>query len=89
MGPGRSAGCVFRNPPGDHAGRLLEAAGCKGLRSGSLVVSAKHANFIVNEAAAASEHDLRELVERCRERVQSQFGIRLEEELCWCVPAVP
>jgi UDP-N-acetylmuramate--alanine ligase len=81
---GRSAGSVFRNPPGDHAGRLLDAAGCKGLRCGTLRVSEQHANFIVNEAAAASESDLRQLVGLCRGRVREHCGIVLQEELCWC-----
>lgn len=48
---GPSAGSIFRNPPGDYAGRLLEAAGCKGLSRGALVVSEKHANWILNPAA--------------------------------------
>jgi UDP-N-acetylmuramate dehydrogenase len=86
--PGRSAGCVFRNPPGGHAGQLLDAAGCKGLRCGTLRVSEKHANFIVNEAASAPEADMRELVACCRERVRARCGIVLQDELCWCaVPA--
>jgi UDP-N-acetylmuramate dehydrogenase len=82
--PGRSAGCVFRNPSGDRAGRLLDAAGCKGLRRGSLCVSDRHANFILNAAASAPEEDMRELVECCRERVRERFGVALEDELVWC-----
>jgi UDP-N-acetylmuramate--alanine ligase len=85
--PGRSAGCVFRNPPGGQAGKLLDEAGCKGLRCGSLRVSEKHANFIINEAAVAAEADMRELVAACRERVQERCGIVLQDELCWCAGA--
>lgn len=82
--PGRSAGCVFRNPAGGHAGQLLDEAGCKGLRRGSLRVSEQHANFILNEAPTASEADMRELVVLCRERVCERFGLVLQDELCWC-----
>jgi len=82
--PGRSGGCVFRNPPEGPAGRLLDEAGCKGLRRGSLRVSEHHANFIVNDAPVASEKDMRDLVEACRERVRGRFGVVLEDELCWC-----
>lgn len=86
---GRSAGCVFRNPPAGPAGRLLDEAGCKGLCRGPLCVSRQHANFIVNDAVAASEKDMRELVECCRERVRDRFGVVLEDELCWCATAAP
>jgi UDP-N-acetylmuramate--alanine ligase len=83
-----SAGCVFRNPPGDLAGRLLEEAGCKGLSRGSLRVSDRHANVIVNQPAAlASEEDMRELVECCRDRVLARFGVLLEDALHWCAAA--
>jgi UDP-N-acetylmuramate--alanine ligase len=81
---GRSAGCVFRNPPGGQAGRLLEEAGCKGLRCGPLHVSEKHANFIINDSAGAAETDMRDLVARCRERVRAHCGITLQDEVCWC-----
>jgi UDP-N-acetylmuramate--alanine ligase len=81
---GRSAGCVFRNPPGGQAGKLLDEASCKGLRCGFLRVSEQHANFIVNEAAAAPESEMRELVTACRERVRERCGIVLQDELCWC-----
>jgi len=81
---GRSAGRVFRDPPGDHAERLLAEAGCGGLRCGSLVVSNRYANIIVNEGAGASEEDMLDLVEACRERVLARSGVRLEDEVCWC-----
>jgi len=76
-----SAGSVFKRPPGDYAGRLLEAAGCKGLRIGGAVFSPKHANFIVNEGSATPE-DVVALIEAARQRVHDAFGIWLEEEIC-------
>lgn len=74
-----SAGCVFRNPPGDSAGRLIEEAGLKGLSVGGAEVSAVHANFIVN-AASARGPDVLDLIDRVREAVMSRFGIMLELE---------
>jgi UDP-N-acetylmuramate dehydrogenase len=76
-----SAGSVFKRPPGDYAGRLLEAAGCKGLRIGGAVFSPKHANFIVNEGSATAE-DVVALIEAARRRVHDAFGVWLEEEIC-------
>lgn len=64
----KSAGCAFKNPPGDSAGRLVDAAGLKGLRVGDAMVSLEHGNFIVNLGAATAS-DVLELVERVRERV--------------------
>jgi UDP-N-acetylmuramate dehydrogenase len=75
-----SAGSVFRNPPGDHAGRLLEAAGCKGLQRGGARVSERHANVVVN-AGEASAADVRALIGEMARRVRDAFGIRLELEL--------
>ncbi len=67
---GPSAGSIFRNPPGDSAGRLLEAAGCKGLRRGPLVVSEKHANWILNPTAQpASAADALWLIREMQRRV--------------------
>src|SRR5690606_7696950 len=74
-----SCGSVFTNPPGDHAARLIESAGLKGLRVGGAVVSAKHANFIVNEGAA-SARDIETLIERVRQEVERQHGRRLTPE---------
>ena len=75
-----SAGSVFRNPPGDSAGRLVDACGLRGTRLGGAAISLKHANFIVNlgEATAA---DIRSLGERARRAVADQFGIELEFEV--------
>ena len=76
----RSCGSVFRNPPGDHAGRLVDACGLKGVRVGGAVVSEKHANFIVNDGTATSS-DIEELIETVRSRVYAGTGIRLEPEV--------
>ncbi|TAM60201.1 UDP-N-acetylmuramate dehydrogenase [bacterium] len=71
-----SAGSVFRNPQGDKAGRLIEAAGCKGWRCGGAEVSALHANFIVN-AGDAKAADIATLMARVRRRVHERFGVDL------------
>lgn len=87
----RSAGCVFQNPPKDlsdgrSAGQLLEAAGCKGMREGDAVVSAKHANFVVNTGAARSA-DVRALIERMRRAVADRCGVELAQEVKdWPLP---
>jgi UDP-N-acetylmuramate dehydrogenase len=75
-----SCGSVFRNPPGDHAGRLIEQAGLKGARIGGAVVSDKHANFIVNEGRATAA-DIEGLIGYVRARVEQTFGVRLEPEV--------
>ena len=75
-----SAGSVFRNPPGDSAGRLVDATGLKGLRIGGAVVSEKHANFIVNDRKGTAA-DVRGLAERVRAEVEERHGIRLEFEI--------
>ena len=75
-----SCGSVFRNPPGQFAGQLIEAAGMKGTRIGSAEISAVHANFIVNHGGATASDVLR-LIERAREEVESATGIRLETEV--------
>jgi UDP-N-acetylmuramate dehydrogenase len=75
-----SAGSVFRNPPGDSAGRLIETAGLKGLRIGGAVVSEKHANFIVNDQKGSAA-DVRRLAERVQAEVEARHGIRLEFEI--------
>jgi UDP-N-acetylmuramate dehydrogenase len=75
-----TAGCVFRNPGTNSAGRLIEAAGFKGGREGGAVVSGMHANFIVN-AGGARAGDVRRLIDRIREGVHTAFGIRLTLEV--------
>jgi UDP-N-acetylmuramate dehydrogenase len=75
-----SAGSVFRNPPGDSAGRLIEAAGLKGLRIGGAVVSEKHANFIVNDQKGTAS-DVRQLAERVRDEVAQRHGVQLAFEI--------
>jgi UDP-N-acetylmuramate dehydrogenase len=77
---GPNAGSVFKNPPGDHAGRLLEACGLKGLRVGGAEVSGRHANVIVNVGGATAA-DVRELMARMREAVRDGFGIDLVPEV--------
>lgn len=77
---GQSCGSVFKNPPGDSAGRLIEAAGLKGTQVGGAEISPKHANYIVNRGGASSEDVLR-LIELARERVLHAFGIELELEV--------
>jgi len=75
-----SAGCIFKNPPGTSAGRLIEEAGLKGERVGDAEVSAVHANFIVNRGHATSA-DIIGLVRKVRARVKSARGIDLEPEV--------
>jgi UDP-N-acetylmuramate dehydrogenase len=76
----RSAGCVFKNPPGDAAGRLIDAAGLKGARVGGLEVSARHANFFVN-VGGATFNDACRLIDRVRDEVRTRFGVELELEV--------
>ena len=77
---GSSCGSSFKNPAGDSAGRLLEAAGLKGARSGGAMVSDKHANYIVNVGGATADDVLR-LTDRMREQVRQVFNIELELEV--------
>lgn len=74
------AGSVFRNPPNDHAARLIEAAGLKGEREGNAEVSLLHANFIVNHGGAKAE-DVLTLIRRVQSTVEDRFGIRLVPEV--------
>jgi UDP-N-acetylmuramate dehydrogenase len=76
----RSLGSTFKNPPGDSAGRLIEAAGLKGRRIGGAQVSPKHANFIVNLGGATAD-DVIALVAEMRDAVRQRFGIELEPEI--------
>ena len=71
-----SAGSVFRNPPHDHAGRLIEAAGLKGKQIGGAMVSKKHANFIVNTGTATS-NDIKNLIKLVHAQVKEQFNVDL------------
>lgn len=76
----QNAGSVFRNPPGDHAGRLIEAAGLKGHRLGSARVSTLHANFMVTDAGASAA-DVRALGDQVRAVVAERFGVELQYEI--------
>lgn len=76
----RSAGSVFKNPPDDFAGRLIEKTGCKGLSVGDAVVSEKHANFIVNQGGAQASQ-IRDLMQEVARRVRTKTGIKLEPEV--------
>lgn len=75
-----SAGCVFKNPKNDSAGRVVESAGLKGAAVGDACVSTKHANFIVNQGHA-SARDVLTLIRKVRARVARKTGIKLELEL--------
>jgi UDP-N-acetylmuramate dehydrogenase len=75
-----SCGSVFTNPPDDHAARLIEASGLKGLRIGGAVVSTKHANFILNEGAATAR-DIEALIAKVQEQVERLQGRRLHREV--------
>ena len=75
-----SAGSVFRNPPNDYAGRLIEETGLKGKKIGGAMISAKHANYIVNTGGARA-HDVLALMEMAKERVRADTGIELEPEI--------
>jgi UDP-N-acetylmuramate dehydrogenase len=76
----RNAGSMFKNPPGDYAGRLLEIAGAKGLRVGGAQVSSLHANFVVNEGSATAR-DILDLAEEMKRRVRMKTGVELEMEV--------
>ena len=77
-----SAGSVFKNPPGDKAGRLIEEAGLKGFCLGDAMVSPVHANFIVNVGQARAR-EVRALIGLIKERVKEKFSILLEEEIVY------
>ncbi|HEY3086333.1 MAG TPA: UDP-N-acetylenolpyruvoylglucosamine reductase, partial [Candidatus Dormibacteraeota bacterium] len=76
----KNCGSVFKNPPGDSAGRLVQAAGLKGARQGAAVVSELHGNFIINEGGAKAA-DVRRLIERVMAEVKRRFGAQLEPEV--------
>jgi UDP-N-acetylmuramate dehydrogenase len=76
---GQNAGSVFTNPPDDSAGRLIESAGCKGLRVGTAMVSYKHANFFIADAGGRAD-DVVALMQEVRRRVHEAHGVWLEPE---------
>jgi UDP-N-acetylmuramate dehydrogenase len=76
----KNCGSVFKNPAGDSAGRLVQAAGLKGTREGAAVISELHGNFIVNEGGATAS-DVARLIERARAEVRRRFNIDLEPEV--------
>jgi len=78
--PGASMGSMFKNPPGDYAGRLIEAAGLKGTRIGNAEISIVHGNFFVNHGKTKAG-DIRALIELAQRTVQGKFGITLELEI--------
>lgn len=75
-----NVGCIFKNPPGESAGRLIDRAGLKGERVGGVEVSTRHANFMVGRGGARAA-DVRELIDRVRARVHEASGILLEPEV--------
>jgi UDP-N-acetylmuramate dehydrogenase len=75
-----SAGCVFKNPAGGHAGLLIDQAGCKNMRRGDIEVSSLHANFFVNKGNGTAS-DFLALMEDVKERVMKSFGVELEPEI--------
>jgi len=78
--PGASMGSMFKNPSGDYAGRLIEAAGLKGTRAGEAQISSLHANFFVNLGQATAE-DVFNLIQMARKAVAEKFGVELELEI--------
>jgi len=78
--PGASMGSMFKNPDGDHAGRLIEAAGLKGTRIGNAEISPLHGNFFVNHGETKAS-DMRALIELVQKKVADKFGVKLELEV--------
>jgi UDP-N-acetylmuramate dehydrogenase len=78
--PGASMGSMFKNPAGDHAGRLIEAAGLKGARIGNAEISTKHGNFFINHGETKAE-DVRALIHLVQRTVNEKFGVELELEV--------
>ena len=76
----KSAGCIFKNPPGTSAGRMIDELGLKGLSVGDARVSDRHANFFVN-AGSATASDMLSLIADVRERVAKNFGVTMEHEV--------
>jgi UDP-N-acetylmuramate dehydrogenase len=78
--PGASMGSMFKNPPGDYAGRLIESAGLKGHRLGGAQISPLHGNFFLNQGTATAD-DIWQLVMMTRKRIHEKFGVDLELEI--------
>jgi UDP-N-acetylmuramate dehydrogenase len=78
--PGTSMGSMFKNPPNDKAGRLIEAAGLKGKRIGNAEISMQHANFFINHGKTRAE-DMKALIDMARKTVAEKFGMNLELEI--------
>jgi len=78
--PGASMGSMFKNPPGDHAGRLIDAAGLKGTRIGNAQISDLHANFFINHGNASAA-EVYSLIRKAQQAVMDRFGIQLELEI--------
>ena len=76
----KSAGCIFKNPPGASAGRMIDELGLKGFNVGDASVSDRHANFFVN-SGRASARDMLALIAHVRERVEKAYGVKLENEV--------
>ena len=74
------SGSIFKNPPGDTAGRLIESAGLKGHSIGDAAISIKHANFIVNKGCALAR-DVLKLIEHVQKTVKGKTGVELETEI--------
>ncbi len=81
----RSAGCMFKNPPGDAAGRLIDLAGLKGARVGGVAVSDLHANFMVN-MGDATHMDVLTLLKQVRDQVMEAHDVLLETEIQFWPP---
>ena len=77
---GRNAGCVFKNPEGGHAGKLIDGLGLKGTRRGGASISERHANFLVNDQGAKAQ-DVLDLLELVHEKVEREAGVDLELEV--------
>jgi UDP-N-acetylmuramate dehydrogenase len=78
--PGASMGSMFKNPPGDYAGRLIEAAGLKGTRVGNAEISSLHGNFFINHANTKAQ-DIRALIQLAQKTVKDKLGVELELEI--------
>jgi len=75
-----SAGCIFKNPEGKHAGYLIEQCGLRGVKVGGAMISEKHGNFIINTGGAKAR-DVKKLINLCKEKVRKKFKLELEEEI--------
>ena len=79
--PGATMGSMFKNPTGDYAGRLIEAAGLKGTLRGGAIISPIHANFFVNASGEARADDVKALIDLAQKAVIERFDVRLELEI--------